>query len=373
MDVSRAAIICLISVSLLAGCAEEKTEQSVFPGDSNLEKTSQCASAAIKTRFIVQWENGKITTVTSENVERFKSTVLRPHLKDIAFVEYDQVVTIPTQSAVLTNSSDGSWGPAMMQANEAWAIGEKGAGIKVAVIDSGLDTGHPQLENQLDTNLGEVPSNGLDDDGNGYVDDVFGYDFFYDVGEVTPMTDHGTHVAGIVAADSSKGPVQGIAPSAKLIAMNFMGDNGGGSLGDAIAAMDYAVVRGANIVNASWGGAPCNESLKVAIKKLETNGILFVSASGNSGLDLDTYPEYPAAYNLPNQITVAASTESDRMAGFSNTSFSLVHVVAPGAGINSTLPGNLAGLMSGTSMATPMVSGAAAVVWDNIESLQKEE
>jgi subtilisin family serine protease len=154
-----------------------------------------------------------------------------------------------------------------------------------------------------------------------------------------------------------------MAPQAELIPAQFIADDGGGSLGDAILAMQYAASRGAKIINASWGGAPCVSSLRDEFEELEKQGILVVVAAGNEGQDIDDTPDYPAAFNLPNQITVAASSMSDFMTSWSNSGYRLVHVAAPGENILSTIPGNKIASMDGTSMSAPFVSGAAALLW----------
>jgi subtilisin family serine protease len=170
-------------------------------------------------------------------------------------------------------------------------------------------------------------------------------------------------VSGIIAADPRYGSVQGVAPSALLIPAQFIANDGGGSLGDAVLALQYAAKRGAKIINASWGGAPCVASLRDAFLALESQGILVVVAAGNDGRDIDYYPEFPASFNLSNQVTIAASSRADYMTSWSNSGFQYVHLAAPGEGILSTVPNNGTAYMDGTSMAAPFVSGAAALIW----------
>ena len=235
------------------------------------------------------------------------------------------------------------------------------SGVIVAVIDSGVEVTHPQLRNQIAINTAEI-ANGVDDDNNGYIDDIYGYDFAVHSADVGDTSGHGTHVAGIILAEHNVGPAKGIAPEAKLLALDFM-DGEGGQVSDAIEAIHYAVARGAKVINASWGGGLCSESLRTTIAALRAKGVLFVAAAGNSGNDLDWVKEYPAAFASDAQITVGASTSLDARAEFSNYSWSLTNVFAPGSLIMSTYKGGATTTLSGTSMAAPFVSGSAAVLW----------
>ncbi len=162
--------------------------------------------------------------------------------------------------------------------------------------------------------------------------------------------------------------MSGVAPRAQLIQASFLDDQNG-SIGAGISAIQFAASHGAKIINASWGGSACSETLKETISEVGQKGVLFVAASGNEGIDYDKYPyySYPAAFNLANQITVAATDFLDRMTAFSNRSFSLVHIGAPGDEIRSAVPlaasASRYKLLSGTSMAAPFVSGTAALLW----------
>jgi subtilisin family serine protease len=177
---------------------------------------------------------------------------------------------------------------------------------------------------------------------------------------------HGTHVAGIIAAQHDDnlhmtGYVQGIAPQAKILPVKFLGEDGG-TMSGALRSIDYAISRGAKIINASWGGTGCSLSLRQKVSEVANRNILFVAAAGNNGVNLERYPEYPAAFNLPTQITVGAIGETLFMANYSNYSTEYVHIFAPGSQVVSTIPGQAYAAYSGTSMATPFVAGAAAVL-----------
>lgn len=351
-------------VLVFLGCSkEERKADEVFPVTK-----AECSATAVENRFIVQWKDGSTSIEESTDRDTFINDVVEPNIEKIEFAENDQVIRLPhnqdlSSFKVFSSSTEGPhWGQEIIGAPALWEQNVEGENIVVAIIDSGVDITHDQLKNQLYTNTKEI-ANGIDDDKNGYIDDINGYDFFDQTGIVTDPSGHGTHVAGVIAADHTNGDALGVAPKAKILPLRFIGADGSGNLSDAMLAMDYAVAHGAKVINASWGGAPCSKSLREKIQKLEDNGILFISAAGNVGTNLDETPEYPAAYGAPNQITVGASTARDLTADFSNFGYQLVHIMAPGMAIYSTFPENGTLYMSGTSMATPFVSGAAALLW----------
>lgn len=256
---------------------------------------------------------------------------------------------------------------------EAWDR-SRGTGTLVAVLDTGVDYRHADLADNIWVNQAEIPGNGLDDDGNGYVDDVHGYDFAYNDGDPMDRHGHGTHVAGTIAAAADNGTgVAGVAPEAQIMALKFLDDSGTGSLFDAIQALDYAVMMGAQLSNNSWGGGQYHSALAEALALAADAGHLAVAAAGNTGTDIDSDPHYPASYSSEALISVAASDDSDRLAGFSNYGLSGVDVVAPGEAIYSTLPGDSYGSRSGTSMAAPHVTGIAALLLAADPQLQPEE
>jgi subtilisin family serine protease len=249
--------------------------------------------------------------------------------------------------------------------------------VVVAVIDSGVDFSHPDLAGQQWVNPGESgadlvggnrATNGLDDDLNGYVDDVNGWDFCNNDRTVfDPNTDaHGTHVASTIAASLNGAGIVGVAPGVRIMSLKFMQGAGCGTDAQAIAAIQYAASKGVRIINASWGGAGFSLSLKTAI---ESSGALFVAAAGNSGVNNDTHANraYPASYDSANIISVAAIHNEGALASFSNYGPTTVDVSAPGEFILGAVP-PLAGApagwgyYSGTSMAAPHVSGVAALV-----------
>src|SRR5215217_892655 len=228
-----------------------------------------------------------------------------------------------------------------INALEASAITQGDSQLVVAVIDDGVDFSHPELASRAWTNPGEVPNNNLDDDNNGYVDDVNGWDFYNrDKTVHDPGVDaHGTHVSGTIAASVNGQGVVGVAPNVKIMALKIMGPNGG-ETSDAILAIQYAKAEGAKISNISLGGSSYDQGLYDAINN---SGSLFVAAAGNGGDDgigdnNDVLPDYPSSYDLPNILSVAAVDNQGKLASFSNYGATSVDISAPGVGILSSVP-----------------------------------
>jgi subtilisin family serine protease len=263
------------------------------------------------------------------------------------------------------------------QAGEAWAAGKTGSNtVWIGIIDEGYMYTHEDLSANAGTNPGEIAGNGKDDDGNGYVDDVYGWDFANNNNTVFDGTadDHGTHVAGTIGAvgGNSKGVV-GVVWQVKLMNAKFLG-NSGGTTANAIKAVDYftdlKLRHGINLVatNNSWGGGGYSQGLYDAIERANQAGILFIAAAGNSTNDNDANPSYPASYNNTNIIAVASIDSNGALSSFSNWGATSVDLGAPGRGIVSTVPQSSRGRIvsgyasySGTSMATPHVTGGAAL------------
>jgi len=268
----------------------------------------------------------------------------------------------------LHNTGQGNGLPdADVDAPEAWDIARGTGATIVAVIDTGVDYTHPDLAANLWHNPGETAGNGLDDDGNGFVDDIFGADFLNNDGNPADDHGHGTHVAGTIGATGNNGlGVTGAAWATRIMALKFLGANGSGSTSGAVQAIDYALAKGARVLNNSWGGGGDSTALRAAVIRSRDAGAVFVAAAGNNGRDTDATPHYPSDYarDIENVVSVAATNRSDQLAGFSNFGAASVTLGAPGVDILSTLPGGGYGTYSGTSMASPQVSGALAVLWD---------
>lgn len=306
-----------------------------------------------------------------------------------------------------------AWGIFTVGADKAWKKTAQGKEIVVAVTDTGVDYTHPDLINNMWRNKKEVAGDGKDNDENGYVDDIVGWDFPSNDNKPFDLSmslleillqggnpGHGTHVSGVVAArmNNSQGTA-GVAPQAKIMALRFITEKGQGSTEDSIKAIDYAVANGANIINASWGGEAGDEddsALKEAILRAEKAGVIFVVAAGNGRADAtsgtsagfdndnDAKPIVPASYNYGNMVCVSATSDKDELAPFSNWGHKSCKLGAPGVKILSTVPGNkyqdtiidLGGMKAtwdGTSMAAPFVAGALAVVWSQSKAQSAAE
>lgn len=254
-----------------------------------------------------------------------------------------------------------------IDAPEAWRTiaGSSLQEVVVAVIDTGVDISHPDLMNRIWVNIHEIPNNGIDDDGNSYIDDVNGWDFFYNDNSVyddANADSHGTHVSGTIAAvGNNEIGVIGVASNVLIMPLKFIGP-AGGYTADAIEALAYAKNNGAKIANNSWGGGSYDAALKSAIDGF---GDVFVAAAGNSNTNTDRKAHYPSSYPCTNIISVAAVDSKGLLASFSNYGMNTVDVAAPGVSILSTLPGNTYAYYSGTSMAAPHVSGIAALLMGN--------
>lgn len=258
------------------------------------------------------------------------------------------------------------WAHEMVNSSEAWDVSRGSSSVVVAVLDTGIDYTHQDLAANMWRNPKETAGNGVDDDGNGYVDDVYGWNFVDDSN--APLADdassfHGTHVAGTVGAVGNNGVgIAGHSPKVKLMALKFLSKDGGGYTSDAVKGVNYAVKMKAKIINNSWGGGSKSQALSDAIDRARAAGVLFVVAAGNSAQNNDKVDSYPTNYPQDNLVRVAASDSNDKLARFSNYGPRKVDLAAPGVKIYSTKNGNAYQNLSGTSMATPLVSGVLATM-----------
>lgn len=270
---------------------------------------------------------------------------------------------------------DGGAVDADIDAPEAWALqtgkNQGQGGPLIAVIDTGIDYNHPDLRGNVWTNPGEIPGDGLDNDGNGVIDDVHGYNAISDTGDPLDDNGHGSHCSGTIGGHGNNGEgVAGVQWDANLMGVKFLNANGGGNLSDAVHGLFYAEKMGARITSNSWGGGGYNQALKDA---LGNSHALHIFAAGNNSNDNDLGASYPASYDLPNIVAVAATDRNDQLANFSNWGATTVDLAAPGVDIWSAQPGGGYQNMSGTSMATPHVAGAAGLILAQYPSLSNEQ
>ncbi|GAB3200822.1 subtilisin family serine protease [Pontibacter aydingkolensis] len=414
--------IAAFSISFLTGCEKEElledgslshvqeSEASAAQGHEHvanqvLVKFKAGTSGDVRARALSRVSGRVQEVILTRTMERFgdKEGLLLVHtpmaaleaigkLRGAAEIEYAEPNFIYRHHATsndpyYTNGSlwgmyGGSSSPANQygsHASAAWAGNHVGSPtVVIGIIDEGVMHAHADLQANIWTNPGEIAGNGIDDDGNGYVDDVYGWDFDGNNNSTYDGTndDHGTHVAGTIGAKGGNGTgVAGVVWNVKMITAKFLGRNGG-TTANAIKSVDYITDlkkrHGLNLVatNNSWGGGGFSQGLYEAINRANAENILFVAAAGNGGRDgvgddNDKTPHYPSSYANANIISVASITSSGAKSGFSNYGATSVDIGAPGSGIYSTLPGRKDasnyGSYSGTSMATPHVTGAVAL------------
>ncbi|MDP3916645.1 MAG: S8 family peptidase [Bacteroidota bacterium] len=418
--------VCLASL-LIAGCSQKDDLQDLQDDSSNLK------SASVKTNYevvpnelIVKFKddvsaeaqttallkiNGKVKEKIHTNAMKDKGDKLGVLLVSTPLQAFDAISKAKGLAEVLyaepnyiyqhtatsndTYYTNGSlWGmygnatsPANQygcQAGEAWAAEKTGSSsVYIGIIDEGYMYTHEDLAANAGVNPGEFGKTaGVDDDGNGYVDDVYGWDFDGNNNTVFDGVDddHGTHVAGTIGGVGGNGKgVAGVCWNVKLLSAKFLGSRGG-TTANAIKAVDYftglktRVSNPVNIIatNNSWGGGGFSQALMDAITRANTAGILFIAAAGNSGTNNDATPSYPSGYDVANVIAVASITNTGALSSFSQYGATTVDLGAPGSGIYSTVPASTRvknkttitsgyANYSGTSMATPHVTGAAAL------------
>lgn len=261
----------------------------------------------------------------------------------------------------VANLGGNSWDLDAIKAPESWSKGYVGQGIVVAVVDSGVDYKHSDLDGNIWVNPREIAGNQKDDDGNGYIDDIRGWDFVTDDNDPMDLDGHGTHVAGTIAAEKNGFGATGVAPNAKIMPIRVLDGSGNGSVLDVAAGIRYAADNGAKVINLSLGGSYGTPAEASAIKYATEKGAIVVSAAGN---EHQLQPGYPARYASHFGIAVGAVNRNNQKASFSDLAgkLPLDYVDAPGVNIYSTFLGNSYRNMSGTSMASPHIAGVAALV-----------
>ncbi len=292
------------------------------------------------------------------------------------YLKKERVLPVQEPTVLQGRSEDPalslSWGLNEIRAPKAWTFSQGREDIIVAVIDTGCDVHHPALRKNIWINSGESgldedgspkSSNGIDDDKNGFIDDFQGWNFVANSPDVTDEHGHGTHIAGLIGGSN------GVAPRVSLMVLKYFDEKTSGeqNLSNTIRAIKYAVKNGAKIINYSGGGIIRSEEEENIIRWAARQGVLFVAAAGNEGLNSDFFHFYPANYDLPNILSVGASDRNGALIKISNFGKSTVDIVAPGKNIYSTLPNGQYGYMTGTSQSTAFITGLAALVMSRFD------
>ncbi len=307
----------------------------------------------IEPDYIISLDDLQTTSPTEEILETITPLITTPNDPDY-----------PLLWGLNNTGQTGGTPDADIDAPEAWDIETGNPNTVIGVLDTGVDYNHPDLVDNIWTNPGEIAGDGIDNDSNGYIDDVRGWDFAYNDNDPSDVYGHGTHVSGTIAAKGNNSVgVTGVAWNAKIMPLKFLNDGGFGNISDAILALNYATAKGVKLTNNSWSGGGYSQGLYDAINTAGQQGALFIAAASNEAANNDIYLAYPASYDLPNIISVASTTRTDELSFFSNYGPTSVDLGAPGSDIYSTIPGGNYGFNSGTSMASPHVAGGAALVW----------
>ena len=291
-------------------------------------------------------------------------------LDDVEYVEANSIIRL--ENTPNDPSLSSLWGMTKISAERAWEVSTGDRDVLVGVIDTGVDYNHPDIRANYWSNAGETgtdengndkSTNRIDDDNNGYVDDFRGWDFANN--DNNPMDDHnhGTHCAGTIGGVGDNGVgVVGVNWQVGIVGPKFISAAGSGTTAAAISAIEYATTIGVNLTSNSWGGGGSSEPMRLAIKEASDAGILFIAAAGNSTANNDVTSSFPSNYDVPNVVAVAATGQNDSLASFSSYGLRTVDLAAPGVDIYSTARNNGYTSMSGTSMATPHVAGAVALM-----------
>jgi subtilisin family serine protease len=324
--------------------------------------------------------NKKNPKVTSEQLIRLiKKMRQSGHFE---YVEPDWIVSIK-QTPIDSSYTDGSlWGlkntgqssgeaGVDINAEPAWAINFGSPDIVVGVVDTGIRYTHQDLVGNMWINPDEIPGNNIDDDNNGYIDDIHGINAINNDGDPMDDNDHGSHCAGTIAATANdSGRIVGVAYGVKLMALKFLSAAGSGATSDAVECIDYAISEGVDVLSNSWGGGGSSATMLNIISAANDAGILFIAAAGNESSNTDSSANFPSNYEVENVISVAAIDRNGNLANFSNYGQTTVDIGAPGVDILSSTSGSDTeySSFSGTSMATPHVAGVAALVLSQFPS-----
>lgn len=332
------------------------------------------------------YEEDNVSLESKTQTKTIKNIIAQRNAPDLSDPKKSQKNSKKEEKVILNDPKmSEAWGFNKTAVEAAWKISTGSKDITVAVIDTGIDINHKDLSNNLWVNSGEVgldasgkdrATNKIDDDGNGFIDDVHGWNFVSNNNDLKDNHGHGTHIAGIVGAEAGNGfGVAGVAPKVSIMSLKYFDPAvpNANNLSNTIRAIRYATKMGAKIINYSGGGLEYSAEEYEAIKSAKEKGILFVAAAGNERSNSDKNHYYPADYPLTNIISVTAANETNNVLPSSNYGQFTVDIQAPGSNIYSTLPGNVFGNMTGTSQATAFATGVAVLVWAHYKDFNAEQ
>lgn len=343
-------IILIIISFVLASCAEQK-------GHFREAHNIYCANSKIKNQYIVHWINGSSARIITDDVQTF----IQENEKIINFIEPNYSLHLRKQFENIQVDNPVSSYRILndIGALEAWRQGFEGQNILVAVIDSGVDVSNPKLRRSIYTNANDSTVNGVDEDNNGFVDDVQGWNFTTNHWQVIDEIGHGTSITGIISGKDVSGESLAIAPKAKILPLDIMTGSGGSEY-DAKQAMDYAIKKKANIINNSWS-INCSQYLATSFQGYENRNIIFVNSAGNEPVDVIKSRIMLASMSFPNFLNVGSNSLTGRASKFSGFGSS-INIWAPGEKV-PVLTHMSEAKASGTSVSAAIVSGAAALIW----------
>ncbi|MFH1219248.1 MAG: S8 family serine peptidase [Candidatus Eisenbacteria bacterium] len=375
-------LVILVCAALLAGSASAKEYKGSYMAGQVIVKFKSNANAAeraavksdlrgnTKQRLsLIDAELWDISGYTVEQaVNKYKGNSKIQYIEPNYVLFALETPNDPRFSELWGLNNTGQTGgtaDADIDAPQAWDVFTGSSSVLVCIIDTGLDYNHPDLAANAWTNPGEIAGNGIDDDGNGHIDDIHGWDFYNNDNDPFDDHGHGTHCAGTIGGVGNNGiGVAGVNWTVKIMSCKFLSSGGSGSTTGAINSIEYALtIPNLKIMSNSWGGGGFSQALMDAITAAYNHGVLFVCAGGNYVGNTDITPNYPSCYNVPNVMSIGATDHNDEIADFSAYGAVTVDFFAPGVDILSTTPGNTYSVFSGTSMACPHTAGVAALVW----------
>jgi thermitase len=395
-----------LSSSIFCGLLNKKVNQGGFMISKIITASLLMSIPVMSAEYLVKIKNGKsFTNKSVETKSQFATSFGQfavieadsnqakslSHSQELEYIEPNYIYSITSVDVINDAEYEEQWGLKNtgknsggwfsrgvegmdIKAEKAWTITKGSKDIKIAVIDTGVDYNHEDLKANIMVNELELNGTaGVDDDGNGYIDDTYGYDFANNDNDPMDGHGHGTHCAGVIGALHNSIGIRGVMADVQILPIQFLTKTGRGTLEGAIKAIDYAISRGVHIMSNSWGGTGASIALTEAVERAESAGILFIAAAGNSRSDNDTRPTMPANIKTESIISVGAMDGKGKRASFSNYGKETVHVFAPGNKIYSTVQNNGYKDMSGTSMACPMVAGVAGLILSSEPNLTPVE